>query len=109
MFHPPWPPRLTTTLCRLSENCRLCALLIAAALPCPALAGRQTAEDGADIRRVVGIERIEVGLAGCYKPGLWTPVAVTLGGSELPGGEPSITVPDGDGVPSRVFLPDSGR
>jgi hypothetical protein len=72
------------------------ALLLLAALPCPALAGQKAADP-------VEILRIEVGLSGCYKPGLWTPVAVTLrGGSQSQRGELSITVPDGDGVPSRV-------
>jgi hypothetical protein len=76
---------------------RLIALLLVAALPCPALAGQKTAADAVEIRRV------EVGLSGCYKPGLWTPVAVVLqGGSAAQRGELSITVPDGDGVPSRV-------
>jgi hypothetical protein len=73
------------------------ALFFLAALPCPALAGKPAAADG------VEIARIDVGFAGCYKPGLWTPVAVTLRGSgQSQQGELSISVPDGDGVPSRV-------
>ena len=49
---------------------------------------------------------VRVGLGGCYKAGLWTPVEVTLrGGSEACRGRVSLTVPDGDGVASRVVTP----
>ena len=41
-----------------------------------------------------------------YKAGLWTPVELTLRGVEqLRGGRVILTVPDGDGVPSRVSAP----
>jgi len=44
--------------------------------------------------------------AAKYKAGLWTPVEVTLRGVErLRGGRVILTVPDGDGVPSRVSAP----
>jgi hypothetical protein len=49
---------------------------------------------------------VRVGFAGHYKVGLWTPVEVSLrGGSPDVSGKVSLTVPDGDGVPSRVSLP----
>ncbi len=51
---------------------------------------------------------IRVGFANRYKVGVWTPVEVLLrGGAERQSGEVRLTVPDGDGVPSRVVsLPD---
>ena len=49
---------------------------------------------------------MRVGFGGCYKAGLWTPVEVTLrGGSQACRGRVSLTVPDGDGVASRVVTP----
>jgi hypothetical protein len=49
---------------------------------------------------------VRVGLGGCYKAGLWTPVEVTLrGGSQSCCGRVRLTVPDGDGVASRVVTP----
>lgn len=47
------------------------------------------------------IVEVRVGFAGHYKVGLWTPVEVTLGG-RAGAGEVRLTLPDGDGVPSRV-------
>ena len=51
---------------------------------------------------------IRVGFGNRYKAGVWTPVEVLLrGGTERQSGEVRLTVPDGDGVPSRVVsLPD---
>lgn len=40
--------------------------------------------------------------ANCYKPGLWTPVEVAVRGPLPATVRVSLTVPDGDGVPSRV-------
>jgi hypothetical protein len=49
---------------------------------------------------------LHVGIAGYYKPGAWTPVEVQLRGVDIiEAGEVSVTVPDGDGVPSRVSAP----
>ena len=49
---------------------------------------------------------VRVGFDGRYKAGLWTPVEVTLGGTgPLQDAQVSLTVPDGDGVPSRVSAP----
>ncbi len=49
------------------------------------------------------ITGVRVGFDGRYKVGTWTPVEVTLRHGERPiGGEVTLTVPDGDGVPSRV-------
>lgn len=49
---------------------------------------------------------VRVGVAGRYKPGCWTPVKVTLRGvGKLNAGRLIITVPDGDGIPSRFSAP----
>jgi hypothetical protein len=48
---------------------------------------------------------VRVGLADCYKAGLWTPVDVRLRGGRPLSGILGVTVPDGDGVPSRVTVP----
>jgi len=45
---------------------------------------------------------LRVGLAGCYKLGLWTPVEVVLRGNRSAEGQLTVTVPDGDGVPARI-------
>ncbi|MGQ9575537.1 MAG: hypothetical protein ACUVUC_09475 [Thermoguttaceae bacterium] len=50
---------------------------------------------------------LEVGFAGHYKPGMWTPVRVKLRGGDSPAWcRVSITVPDGDGVPCISTLPE---
>jgi hypothetical protein len=47
---------------------------------------------------------VRVGIGERCKVGLWTPVEITLqGGSETLSGMVSVTVPDGDGIPSRVY------
>jgi hypothetical protein len=52
------------------------------------------------------IARVDVGFAGLYKAGLWTPVRVHFAAeADLDGAEVSLIVPDGDGVPSRVSAP----
>jgi hypothetical protein len=49
---------------------------------------------------------VRVGIAGHYKPGLWTPVRVTLAASQEPvEGRVIVTAPDSDGVPSRFSTP----
>jgi hypothetical protein len=51
---------------------------------------------------------IRVGFSDRYKAGLWTPVTVQIrGGSERLTGIVSVTVPDGDGIPSQVVTPPS--
>lgn len=53
------------------------------------------------------IVAIRVGFDNHYKVGQWTPVKITLrGGKEQLTGALALTVPDGDGVPSRVTVPD---
>lgn len=47
------------------------------------------------------IAGIQVGFADRYKLGAWTPVEVTLRGAP-PAGQIALTVPDSDGVPTRV-------
>ena len=60
------------------------------------------AQDG-DVPEIVGVQ---VGLGGYYRAGTWTAVRVTLrGGSRAASGQISLTVPDGDGVPSRATTP----
>jgi len=49
------------------------------------------------------VEGVRVGFDGKFKVGLWTPVAVTLrGGEHDVRGRLQITVPDGDGIKTRV-------
>ena len=80
-----------------------CLLLIGTLL-LPARANARDAQaPPAERPQITGVR---VGFAGRYKVGLWTPVEVTLrGGSQPASGELSVTVPDGDGVPSRVATP----
>jgi hypothetical protein len=50
------------------------------------------------------IDAIDVGFAGHYKVGYWTPVKVTLSaGSQDVRGDLEVVVPDGDGGPTRVI------
>jgi hypothetical protein len=49
------------------------------------------------------IDRIQIGFAGHYKVGFWTPVEITLtGGPKAITADLEIVVPDGDGVPTRT-------
>ncbi len=49
---------------------------------------------------------VRVGIGDRSKVGLWTPVEITLsGGDESLSGTLTMTVPDGDGIPSQVFTP----
>ncbi len=49
---------------------------------------------------------VQVGLGGFYRAGTWTPVRVMLrAGGQSVSGRLHLTVPDGDGVPSRVSSP----
>ena len=79
----------------------LVAILILIAGPTPGWAA------DAQPPEIVGVRD---GLAGRYKPGLWTPVEVKLRGTDrLEAAQVTVTVPDGDGVPSRVSAPVSSR
>jgi len=73
-------------------------MLLLGAVVLASAAGESRGEEGGP--EIVGVR---VGFAGRYKVGLWTPVEVALRGIE-PGkkGEVSLTMPDGDGVPSRA-------
>lgn len=52
---------------------------------------------------------VRVGFGGYYKVGVWTPVEVTFRGrGRHPTDKVVVTVPDGDGVPSRVRAVFSG-
>lgn len=76
------------------------------ALVCLLLPSTAHAQPSPALPRSAEILGVEVGLSGHYKAGHWTPVRVTLrGGSEPVQGLLSVTVPDGDGVPSRVGDP----
>jgi hypothetical protein len=51
----------------------------------------------------IQIDAIQVGFAGHYKLGYWTPVTVTLSaGSQDVRGDLEVVIPDGDGAPTRV-------
>jgi hypothetical protein len=73
--------------------------------PCEGVAGQeggQAAHEAAPAE----IADVAVGLADRYRTGCWTPVRVTLRYGGVEGdGELTLTVPDGDGVPSRVSTP----
>ena len=61
------------------------------------------ANRAAENQPAAAIERLEIGLAGQYKLGFWTPVAITLaGGPKALEADLQIVVPDGDGVPTCV-------
>jgi hypothetical protein len=78
---------------------RILRLLLVGALLAPAVVAGQENQ----VSEIVGVR---VGFAGRYKVGLWTPVEVRLRGDrQLVSGEVRLTVPDGDGVPSRVRVP----
>jgi hypothetical protein len=80
--------------------------LFAAILLSVALVGPALAEEPPLAPDIVGVR---VGFAGHYKVGLWTPVEVTLrGGPQSLEGQLVLTVPDGDGVPSRYTVPAKG-
>jgi len=52
---------------------------------------------------LASIDRIQIGFAGHYKVGFWTPIEITLtGGSKSLTADLEIIVPDGDGVPTRT-------
>jgi hypothetical protein len=58
---------------------------------------------GRDAQREPQITSVHVGFAGQYKLGYWTPVEVTVRAGDKPlVAELTLTVPDGDGVLSRV-------
>src|SRR5260221_3516944 len=57
-------------------------------------------------RQPATINGIQLGFAGHYKVGYWTPVTVTLSaGSQDVRGNLEVVVPDGDGAPTRVIEP----
>ncbi|HEY1784169.1 MAG TPA: hypothetical protein VGG30_01425 [Pirellulales bacterium] len=79
---------------------RWLARLAAAAWLVASAAGVSAALEDA---RVAQITSVHVGFAGQYKLGYWTPVEVTVrAGDEPLVAELTLTVPDGDGVLSRV-------
>ena len=83
--------------CILSHLAAL--LAVALALLVSDLSLAQSAKD----TEIVGVE---VGFDGHFQVGKWTPVVVTLkGGSQSATGSLRITVPDGEGLPSRVTSP----
>lgn len=56
------------------------------------------------------VDSIAIGFAGRYKVGFWTPLEVTVRGGARPlKCVVELTVPDGDGVPSRFTGPMSGN
>jgi len=77
---------------------------LAAVVACLSLTtATSTVRAGEEPPEIVGVR---VGIAGYYRVGLWTQVEVTLrGGSQSVAGRVSVTVPDGDNVPSRVTTP----
>jgi hypothetical protein len=75
------------------------ALVVAVAMFAASTA--RTAESAAP--PVATIDRIQIGFAGHFKVGFWTPVEITLtGGLKAVTADVEIVVPDGDGVPTRT-------
>lgn len=79
-------------------------LIVCCVLAALALAPRTSSAQPPKGPEIVGVR---VGFADRYPVGCWTPVDVTLRGGDqsLPPGILSLTVPDGDGTPSRVSRP----
>jgi len=73
-------------------------LVLAANLP-------GTAALGAAETAWVQVSGVEVGFAGAYKPGLWTPVRVRLRAAEAVEGHLALIVPDSEGIATRVATP----
>ncbi len=62
-------------------------------------------DTGPDWPSLLSDADVRVGFGGHYKVGVWTPVEISLGRGATGNGERLIvTVPDGDGVPSRVSM-----
>ncbi len=80
---------------------RLCAALLLAAMGIFALAAAPGAAGGA----VIQPAGIEVGIAGAYKPGLWTPVRIRLHADQTVQGQVALVVPDSEGIATRVATP----
>jgi hypothetical protein len=55
---------------------------------------------------VLEFTAVRVGLADCYKLGVWTPVELTLRADRSVEGRVEIVVPDGDGVPVCYATPE---
>jgi hypothetical protein len=79
-------------LCRLIQSLAIVAFVLSTIRPA-------TAETPA-APEIVGVR---VGFGGIYKLGCWTPITVELrGGAQSMTGRLVVTVPDTDGVPTRV-------
>jgi hypothetical protein len=50
------------------------------------------------------IDRIQIGFAGHYKVGFWTPIEILLTGKSNITADLEIIVPDGDGVPTSTIV-----
>lgn len=79
----------------------LCAALLLAATGIPALAGAPGSGGSLPIR----LAGIEVGMAGAYKSGLWTPVRIRLQADQALRGHVALIVPDSEGIATRVSTP----
>ena len=56
---------------------------------------------------LLSIKHADIGFAGKYKSGLWTPVSLTLAAGKSPvSGELQLIAPDGDNVPAVFFAAD---
>ena len=77
---------------------RLLLTLLLAVCLWPAFSGAALAAEGDP-----QIKGLRLGFSGQYKVGYWTPIEVTIeGGKQSFEGVLELTVPDGDGVPTRI-------
>ncbi len=104
---------------RIRSLAMLCSLPALYSLPAmcslPAISGKLAAAEykakaTAVERTAPAIVDLRVGVRGLYKSGLWTEAVVTVrAGSQPLSARVSLTVPDGDGLPSRFFAPQPVR
>ena len=69
------------------------------------LLATSAAEEATDGNRPAEPVGVRVGFGGRYKIGVWTPVEVLFSSSGVLPDEVTLTVADGDGIPSRVTAP----
>jgi hypothetical protein len=96
---------LTRQLSRLAPRILWVARLFVVGSFALLAAGRAGAAEDVSAPKITAVR---VGIGDRCRVGLWAPVEITLaGGSEALSGTLTVTVPDGDGIPSQVLTPPS--